>query len=864
MDSGQKIVDENLAKNAAAAGSSRRKSFWSTFRNFSKRKQIGLVLVILLLLGGLVLLSRNVFFADILGVNFTGKIYGQDTKTPLSGVSIFVSSSNENADSVTATTDANGFYSLTLPDSSYNQVVISKDGYWDMAGNIINASGISRIEANLALKPGFGQEQIQLTTIKKERIGGKTHFGLSLQPFDDSPASLKQIVPEGNSYKEKSAYSGLRGYDLEKNDFISSSDTPGQAVSLGNITNDLAHSSATYSPDTDRYYLFKDRKVYEFDRNAPNELSEINQSYDDFSGGASIYLPEYRLILIISGGHAWFFRPQNNQLITLDDMEVPEYDRQKFIRAKGNLFLLGELNAAPGKTGISSIALNEMLFAYTPDTCFQEGKNCRLVVKRDLNVVNKTGLMPYYYPKEDKIYFLGGINGEDGKVSDKILVFDPNNPSQTATELDQSHKLPKPLAGAAYYSTDNNFYLFGGVTDENGSLNKETITFRSRDHYANVESYRPAFAENISNYPFTQDNSSRTIVFTPNVLSITGSLTLKAGQAYLVEQSSSDYTLVFRGKAKRDNFSFATKEIQENNWQNYKPVWFANPFTSPIMLADIQLQYQDKTYNLKEAVDNDLINSNVSISDYPKQVTVDLNNLDISFKTGDYITVGRKKNGIKVNLFSVNLGPYAFGRLDFTSEPSTTSFLSDVEIYIDPISYLILNNGEKLPSEYREILASINSVGHFTIGPLPKGKKIGLIASYNNFQSGIIINVPDNNTEVILSESLSVRPPEPNPNNWNSATLHLAAKDKTGQNIDGEVAILVPLDTDIGSREVNVTNGAIEFSNLPFGTYTVLITKGGQDSIVTYELGTTGTINFQPTTYTPPVITDSFVVEEEI
>lgn len=314
-------------------------------------------------------------------------------------------------------------------------------------------------------------------------------------------------------------------------------------------------------------------------------------------------------------------------------------------------------------------------------------------------------------------------------------------------------------------------------------------------------------------------------------------------------------TIILRGRAKTDKASFQTVAG--------KTFYFADPFTTELNLSNIKITDGTETYSLSEAKEKGLIveSDPINLIDGTKATAItDLTTATI--KEGQAISFKVQKS-VSVEVGGENIGPSAFGKIEFSSEPTSTNFFSEIQIFVDPIGYYMLNDGEKLPLEYRMVLGEVNSAGHFSIGPLPKGKQIALIASYNNLQSRIVVDIPDDNNELILSEALEVKPPEPNPNNWNSATLHLTAKDKDGQNIDGETVILTSIDQESDPLESTVTNGQIEFPNLPFGSYIVLITKGGPSSIVTYKLGTTGTVYFHPTTYTPPMITDSFILEEE-
>ena len=166
-----------------------------------------------------------------------------------------------------------------------------------MTGSVVNSGGLTNINLNMDMKTGFGKENIEIATVKKGGISDKVRFGLSIDPFDDSPSSLKTIVPDGNTYKESSAMS-MMGYDPSKDNFTSQTTYPTQTTTIGKLPfTPSSESNAAYSPDTDKYYLFGgpnpgDNHIYEYDRNFPNNLNQITDL--PFAGPslASIYVPE--------------------------------------------------------------------------------------------------------------------------------------------------------------------------------------------------------------------------------------------------------------------------------------------------------------------------------------------------------------------------------------------------------------------------------------------------------------------------------------------------------------------------------------------------------------------------------------------
>ena len=202
-----------------------------------KRKLFISVLVLFVATAGIFLVTRQIFKADINGsYTISGQIYGQDTKKILADVDILLSSpSNIEADPISTKTDASGRYSISAPSSDFTNISITKDGYWDIEGVISDyiptspterKSGFRTLQKdiplpvvlNLDLKPGFGKEDTQIIVTKAifrdgPRVSGKvsTIFGVSLEPFDKSPASIVEIIPQaqGDTYTTKSLSSSF-------------------------------------------------------------------------------------------------------------------------------------------------------------------------------------------------------------------------------------------------------------------------------------------------------------------------------------------------------------------------------------------------------------------------------------------------------------------------------------------------------------------------------------------------------------------------------------------------------------------------------------------------------------------------------
>ncbi|KKQ72901.1 MAG: phospho-N-acetylmuramoyl-pentapeptide-transferase [Berkelbacteria bacterium GW2011_GWB1_38_5] len=320
----------------------------------NKRKIITSALAIIFVLAISFFVFRgSIFKADTGPYVLSGRIFAEDSKAPLSDVNIILTSTDTNIPPITAKSNLDGSYSISASANTFTSISFLKDGYWDLTGSVINSGNLSNMNLSLAMKSGFGQEDIEIATVKKGRPWETTRFGLSIQPTDNSPSGLKTIVPDGSTYQEQSlGTSSFEGYDLVKHGFA---------------------------------------------------------------------------------------------------------------------------------------------------------------------------------PMQSTVLFAGE--------------------------------------------------------------------------------------------------------------------TLKVG-------SSKDLTILFRGKAKTDNFSFLNKKIDEGNWQNSPPTYFANPYLKEIPLSSIAIRYQDKDYSVKDAVSANIINSTIFISNYPNQKQLDFNNPDLPIPTGAYFAFWSKKDGVSIAISS--------------------------------------------------------------------------------------------------------------------------------------------------------------------------------------------------------------------
>jgi hypothetical protein len=97
----------------------------------------------------------------------TGYLYDSNTKAPLGGVKVIVTSKNSEDKTVTAESQSNGKYSVVLPNKNYVDVLLVKEGYFDINGTVVNTGGLQKLNFNFALRPGFGKEDVQIITLAK-------------------------------------------------------------------------------------------------------------------------------------------------------------------------------------------------------------------------------------------------------------------------------------------------------------------------------------------------------------------------------------------------------------------------------------------------------------------------------------------------------------------------------------------------------------------------------------------------------------------------------------------------------------------------------------------------------------------------
>lgn len=645
--------------------------------HLTKRQQISFIVLFLVVLVSGGLIFRQIYKADELGtMTLTGTVFGQDTKAPLSDTQLLVASTQDNRQPLSTTTNASGQYTLALTDASYSNVSIVKDGYYDMEGVLVNAGGLANITANFSLKPGFGKEDVQITTIKKGGIGENTYFGLSLNPNDDSTSTLTEIVPVSNgsttTYSEKKIAQNIKGYDFGTGTFLPASSTPYQTVAAGALPSGTIFTAAGYSPETDKYYLIGGPSaaaytIYEYDRvkQTTSQVQTIPETLTQGKMAAMTYIAEIKAFLVIlPTGHVYAYQAQSNKIISLG--QILSNSGVQILRQNNLLYIFLEINNS--STRIITIPIANIKADFT-NSCTET--ICSINPTDASIAIPRVGFVPYYAaaktggPSKDSIFLLGGI--EAGAIKDTALQIDPANLKTDPIVVDNNHKLAIPIAYPAYQlGSDGRVYLFGGMTTINTSSstgiqaatitnapNKKTMTVRidSSSSYlprGSFESARPEFSETIFKTPFTNDNSNRTIIFSPNIQSVSGRLRLKAGQAYALESTARELTLITKGQSPKTAPTYNITKVGTN----YISSWFATPNLNSGSLSDITLNYNNTNYTLADAAKQGIIDSTIWTSqpsstaqrqiDLTKPITAE------TMSPGQYFVVRGLKDGVKI------------------------------------------------------------------------------------------------------------------------------------------------------------------------------------------------------------------------
>ena len=628
--------------------------------NFGKRVVVSFALVALLLGGGIFALFQTVFKADTTGAfTISLRISDQVNKVGIPDANIIISSNDPNStiDPVSNKSDGIGSSSITVPNSSFTNITVIKDGFWDMEGTIVNVGNLTSISAGLLMKPGFGKEDIQITALKKTATGTKTWFGLSVNPWDDT-STFPNTTEVSTSY------------DIDKKQEVTRDANNFQFTSKGQLPEELTDASAVYSPEADEYYIFGGKRtdgtlsdaVYEYDYSRPDNAVKVATLPYANTASSAIYVPEKKQILYFATCHPggtqnefYSFEPQTNYNLTSIG-KFPAGNNVKAFLANGRIFLAQKENVT---TSISSSALSDL----GAGEQFLSGKP---------RAITLTDFTPYYSYAQNKVYLLGGsfqvpagsMRPTTPTIQDTIYQFNPDD-ANSIPEL-MTEKLPYPIKDAIMHRVDNTYYLFGGLTTNSAPETDKMIVIKDEStgiSFSGTKDFSLP-SQLTSSFASAQGLSlgryipQRTIIFSSNtakdtnakyIQSLAPVFTLKAGQSYGVE-TPRDTTIVFKGKAKTDAFTFTNKDINEGNWQAEQPTKFANPYTTDITVGDITINYNNTDYSIKEAVAQNILAPDIWLSGYPTQAKIDLNNPDLSIKPGDFLAFWSKKSGVKINI----------------------------------------------------------------------------------------------------------------------------------------------------------------------------------------------------------------------
>lgn len=607
------------------------------------------------------LVFKNVFKADVEGAySISGVIYGQDTKAVLPDVSLSFGSPLAGRTDVVVKTDSTGRYTASIPDSSYDKVYITKDKYFDMEGAISNSGNFSQITANFALKSGFGKENIQIVTVKKTAFLQKPRpFGLALQPYDDSPASLKQIIPDGNSYREERISGNFSNY----------STLILKTVDAGQLPEELKEDTAVYTSVNDKYYIIGGKKpdgsisqvIYEYDRSSQKAMAVANLP-QALTNVSAVYLPEKKIVMIAGSkdnySQFYLFNPKDSTLY--HHSSLPGINlRYELIPLQDKILLIYKYQTKTRFFTLSYEFIN-------PDSlaeCQASANNICRVLSKETNIspLDLYDVTPYYSVCKNKLYLIGGKDSSgtkntifelDGSVitNDKISMIGFSAVTQ---------KLIYPVSLAKIYKGGNRVMLMGGYNQYNTPIqNKyeflDESCSASQNTFTNSGAIElhPLYA--IKDYAFVQDNSERAFVFGSNtqtgdsakyIQKISSTITLDAGNSYTWSPLN-DSTLIFRGKAKTDGYS---QDIKQGDFFQ-----LTNPYLSDIEVQDIKVTYQDIAYSLADAAKRSNGIIRVSSNYYDNQPRLDVNNPTQKIQPGQFVPILVLKDEVSVAISNNN------------------------------------------------------------------------------------------------------------------------------------------------------------------------------------------------------------------
>lgn len=128
-----------------------------------------------------------------LGQKTSGIIKDSATNAPLSGVEVTLKSDDARfqTDLVSVTSDNNGNFNVFGLNSSYDKVIIHKDGYKTIAVTLSNNFNVSNFPLSISLEKGAGMIDMQAIAAVK---GQELKFGLSLNPKDSTKITVSDPV----------------------------------------------------------------------------------------------------------------------------------------------------------------------------------------------------------------------------------------------------------------------------------------------------------------------------------------------------------------------------------------------------------------------------------------------------------------------------------------------------------------------------------------------------------------------------------------------------------------------------------------------------------------------------------------------
>ncbi len=611
---------------------------------------------------------------------FTGQTFIGHMQTPngipLPGVNIgfMADSTNTYNPSQLATTDANGNFSMTNLNPAYKWITIQKNGYVKIEATVTTKESATQYLGglNFLLEPGEGTKYVQIVPLKKDQ---KTNFGLSIIP--SSSTTLNTIVKEGDNYVQKPLQDQISAFELSKEEFI-----PMEADKFTNsdgdqLTQELTGSTSG-SIDSNTYIFGGIDKATNKPTDMISYYDPVSQSINTLNtklpkpltGAGSFTLPGENTIIIFGGATTDSQKSDSIYALSTDNDTInrigstPAHERYQVVNVDGNLVLIGEDSNA---VTVHLLNLKSLTQQIKSGNCLVKDATCSLnLVSSPWAPTTKIGIGSTPYYKNGKLYFFGGV--KNGNPVNSIYAV-PTNPMPTNdSSLNQlSQTLPYPVAysSSLALSDSSKLYLMGGKS-ENGDLTDKitAISFADPsnigvsqiDHKLSRPSGDVAFSADawdnlhvFSSSAYTEpditinENGDINEGEVPEIKYnqvISPNSSLKPGQVYSITPSSS-YALVIVSSVDSPErpLDFETASLPTQSFMVSKPnseYFITSSSLGEEPLKHYKFTFEGEEYNLKQAAEQNLINSKIKIDDRE----IDLASLPTQDLSKTYVSPG--------------------------------------------------------------------------------------------------------------------------------------------------------------------------------------------------------------------------------